>query len=148
MTTNIYPTHTCFDDALDYLVKPLKPELLLCHGIVRPNGYNAAHAWIYNPIEDRIYQWGFMEDGKRCRVSFKLIEYQQQLKVVIFTYYTWQQALHLNARYNHFGPWEQLYYEQTANYPGGRIRKVYECPSSIIAQIIHTDEKDLPNYGN
>src|ERR1043165_3374248 len=78
---NIYPTGTCFDDALDLLVAVLKlnpqwePEIRLVHGICRaPDGHRYAHAWVEDDSDATCAFYGVLQ-GKRRLFKARRDEY-------------------------------------------------------------------------
>lgn len=122
--TTLYPTHTCFDDALDYLGLVATAEgrrglrgLALVHGIcLVPEGESFvgagqpgdrfAHAWVESG--GRVIQ-GAILDGERVYFSILRVEFFEKWRVQDFTRYTPRQAMRQNRLSNHFGPWESKY---------------------------------------
>ena len=114
----VYPTHKCFDDALDFIAERLKAaslaellddveKLLLVHAICcAPDGTPYSHAWV--------------EDGNFCidrgifnneytyfaveKEEFYLAKCVQEC-----TKYSLKEACELNMRHNSYGPWEERY---------------------------------------
>jgi hypothetical protein len=114
----ILPTHTCFDDALDYLAHRFKQDrrtakkLTLVHGILlAPEGAKKdqpfAHAWIEDG--DRVWQDGFLEDGRRVTWSMSVAEFREKMRPQKETRYTAREACAENSRSGHFGPWVAEY---------------------------------------
>lgn len=120
----ILPTHTCFDDALDWIVGRLQQDgasvfdtLFLVHGIqVIPGGqvdadHLFAHAW----VEDGAYCWdfGIIEGGdahgRKCAYAVEPVEYYQTRQVQEATRYTVRQAFVQNRRSGTYGPWKPEY---------------------------------------
>ncbi len=114
----VYPTHVCFDDALDLLVAILKAHqdstkevqadlagnLYLCHGITNTLDRPSAHAWVEDQKMDTVLFVGII-DGKRTNLKGDRQEYYDQLKVSFVKRYSYQQAYWLNRLTNHYGPW-------------------------------------------
>jgi hypothetical protein len=114
----IYPTHRCFDDALDFVTERMKEDpkglenkLLVVHGIVlMPSGPDEgepyAHAW----VEEGSLVWqGGILDGERVYWSVEWSEFRDELRVQEATRYTLRQAYMENQRTNHYGPWLAKY---------------------------------------
>lgn len=114
----IYPTFTCFDDALEFLGDRVKADpvaaarqLMLVHGIcLAPEGPKKgtpfAHAWVEEMKPEGVVVWqaGILE-GQRVLYSVGLQEFTQSFQVQQFTRYTVHQAALENERTCHFGPW-------------------------------------------
>lgn len=116
----ILPTHTCFDDALEYLAARTKADprlahgrrLLLVHGIaVIPEGQPDAgelfaHAW----VEDAGYclTMGLL-DGVRVLVRHERADFYRRLRIQQTTTYTVRQAWRENVRSATYGPWKPEY---------------------------------------
>jgi hypothetical protein len=114
----IYPTHTCFDDALDYLAHRVRQnrraamKLTLVHGILlapegKRKGEPFAHAWVEEG--GRVIQDGLLEDGSRVTWSMSVAEFREKMQPQKTTRYTVRQAARENRRTNHFGPWVPEY---------------------------------------
>lgn len=116
----ILPTHTCFDDALDWIADQVKLDRNLCfslvlvHGIqVIPTGeadggHRFAHAW----VEDGTYCWDFGIIGglgEKCAYSVECAEYYKDRQVQETTRYTVIQAWRENLRTGTYGPWKPEY---------------------------------------
>lgn len=133
--TSILPTHTCFDDALDYLAHRLHQDhrvgerLTLVHGILlAPEGPKAgtpfAHAWVEEALPGGVVVWqdGFVnlggfevplaggilraeKDLARVSYSTPAAAWREKMRVQKETRYTVDQAVAENRRTCHFGPW-------------------------------------------
>lgn len=113
----IYPTHCCFDDAIEYCEWRVKADgtvahrndFLLVHAIVDPpDGPGPhAHAW----VEDgpRVIFAGLFE-GEKVWVEADKAEYLVAIRVLDVTRYTMAEAL-ATARAHDFvsGPWKPEY---------------------------------------
>lgn len=111
----IYPTHTCFDDAIEILCEIIKQdpgiiettEFELVHAIVSPAGKELAHAWIERNRE--ICFWVGIVEGNQIVFASKRDDYRQQFNVVEEKRYTIREMWEENARHNNFGPWIEKY---------------------------------------
>jgi hypothetical protein len=122
---NIYPTHKCFDDALDYLDFIAKTEgrdslerHTLVHGIVvsSKNGIRYAHAWLEDG-DGNIIQGGILK-GEKIYYAMSPTEFAEFLRVEEYTRYTPRQAVAENHRTGHYGPWVEKYRLQCRNRTG------------------------------
>ncbi len=119
----IFPTHTCFDDALEYLAARVAEDrrlarshrLLLVHGLClipigQPDeGQVFAHAW----VEDANSCWTMgLLDGERVIVVRARDEFYANLRVQCATRYTVRQAWRENRRSGTYGPWLPIYQRQ------------------------------------
>jgi hypothetical protein len=112
----IYPTHTCFDDALEYCELIAKREgkqslqqLTLVHAIVlHPEGPRAgqpyAHAWIEEG-DEAIFA-GIL-NGEKVYCVVDRIEYAERLRVQHAWRYTMREAHMMNKQHGTYGPWEK-----------------------------------------
>ena len=114
---SIYPTHTCFDNALDFIAAVLQEnpddrdvlvtELSLVHGIcLAPDGQPYAHAWVEHGAH---CIFAGILDGKQKYFAAFHDDYYAELGVQEVTRYTLQDALTHNRRTGHYGPWERRY---------------------------------------
>lgn len=112
----IRPTHTCFDDALDFIEELLREDprradgpLFLCHAICTgpKTGEPFAHAWV--EWEGEAYQDGFAEELGRVRYVMTLDELERELTPRQVTRYTVREAARENHRAGHYGPWRPEY---------------------------------------
>lgn len=109
----IFPTNTCFDDALDLIDKVAaeKPEelhrLRLVHAIcVAPDGYPFSHAWVEDG-ESVIFTGLF--NGERGHFEADRAGYYEYFQVRETTSYSPAQAAWHNLRTGMYGPWEKKY---------------------------------------
>ncbi len=112
---NLEPTHTCFDDALDYISKRVVADpplahgttLVLVHGIATgANGEPYSHAW----CEENGQCWDAgIWNGQHVYYSVAAAEYYAARRIQETTRYTVKQACLLNYGSNHYGPWEPRY---------------------------------------
>lgn len=122
MNVTIYPTGTCFDDALDGLAIALKSSpaefyldnYALVHAICRkPTGEEYSHAWFECKRPDADGGWvcyfeGYV-DGQRVQVCFDRKSFIEKYPIVEETRYTPRQAWELNEISGHYGPWIERY---------------------------------------
>lgn len=117
------PTHTCFDDALDFVEMVAKnprtivEDYVIVHAICRaPDGNAFAHAWVEH--RNRVFH-GCMFDGERCYLEMLRTQFQLAYRPLDATRYGIEAALAHNARSGHYGPWEPRYRDLVAN--GDRV---------------------------
>lgn len=118
----IFPTHHCFDDALDFITARVRQDpavaesdtLTLVHGIARlPNpdgqlqpGERFAHAW----VEEGNHVWAAgVLDGQRIYFRAERDEYYARLRVEQTTRYSILEAWAENRRTCSYGPWKLEY---------------------------------------
>lgn len=121
----IYPTHTCFDDALDLISDWVLSDhaehyhLRLIHGICKmPDGRPYAHAWVER--NGTCFFIGIV-DGERCIVKATKDEFYTVYLVQETTAYTVLQALDENRKSNHYGPWKPEYRSLCKKNFNGRV---------------------------
>jgi len=110
---NIYPTGTCFDDAMELVEEIIKSDksklstLFLVHGICRePGGELFSHAWVEEG--DSCYFDGII-NGEQAHIECDRAGFHDHFDVQEFTRYTMHKAFTENIRTNNFGPWEEKY---------------------------------------
>jgi hypothetical protein len=112
---NIYPTGTCFDDAianLTYLMKRegvsrvKNGEFRIVHAIIHPKEEKEAlaHAWIESPTS--VYFSGIV-DGEKILVEVNRTEYYLNANVKKAVSYTLFEAYEEEMRRGHYGPWDE-----------------------------------------
>lgn len=114
----IYPTHTCFDDALELMAMlnspELQPKLTVVHALCQaPDGGVYAHAWLERDGIGAIF--GGIFKGEKVYVEAPLEEYRAGLKIQDETRYTVSEAIRENRRTNHLGPWVERYRQACAD---------------------------------
>ena len=126
----IHPTHTCFDDAVEFIeelikehpdkLEDIKTSLLLVHGIcLLPNGQRYAHGWVEDNKTDSCYFKGIVE-SECVFLQADRPGFYENFKVQETTKYTlWQVHLE-NMLSGTFGPWDKKYLALT-----GKDRKIY-----------------------
>lgn len=128
---DIYPTFTCFDDALEFVEDLVRTKntaaltnVLVVHAIcVMPSGERYAHAWVETG-GNCIFK-GVIE-GEACYITARQSEYYDHFAVQETTKYNWLQAGLENRLAGTYGPWEQKYLALTRQGKGNKKRKVYE----------------------
>ena len=114
------PTHTCFDDALDYLewlaFNQQWGRLLECtlvHGVcLTPDGRPYVHAWVEFP--DNCVGAGIVA-GERVWYYVRRRDWLKEFRPQLTTRYTLKEAYENNKRTNHYGPWESYYRDMILN---------------------------------
>lgn len=107
---NLEPTHTCFDDALDFLnlmvlANRVKlEEWRLVHALCRFEGQLYAHAWCERNGETVMA--AYVIDGKHTYVETDRAGHYEIFQPVEVWSYSVREAAGLNLRHGHFGPWE------------------------------------------
>lgn len=111
----IHPTHSCFDDAIDYInflatenpsdIQRMNKEYRVCHGIcLFPDGEKYAHAWLEyrnSTIEGGIY------DGQKVAVRQPKADFYKRQRPVKVLRYTIKQTIKLEKDiYGYCGPWD------------------------------------------
>jgi hypothetical protein len=105
---DILPTHTCFDDALDFIYEVIKQHpdnekgLYLVHGIVYADGRPSAHAWVEDG--DKVIFAGILE-GEKSYFAAERKEYYRELKVKTTAKYSVKAAMRQNLITGNYGPW-------------------------------------------
>ena len=115
--TTIYPTHECFNDALEFLGELAKQQnpllhsgrLILVHGTcLHPkDGHEYAHAWVEQ--DEKFVIFAGIHNGKHKYFAASRAEYYNDAKVQETTKYTPRQAAQENLRSGHYGPWLDKY---------------------------------------
>ena len=134
----IYPTHRCFDNAIEFCEEMAREhpvealQLQVVHGIVlvpdeqptdghdaRP-GDRSVHAWVETP-DGHVWDAGLL-DGQLIRFKVQREEYYAHYRVQETTHYTLEQVLEANRASGHYGPWRPEYQALC------RDRGTYVCP--------------------
>lgn len=121
---DIYPTHTCFDDALDFIARMLKkggqspPDLAkkyrVVHGLYRVDQVLycekkvIAHAWVLDREHNEAIQDGYLKE-ERVTYSIAIEEFRKLFNTIHETIYTLHEVAKLNAKHNNYGPWDRIY---------------------------------------
>ena len=124
-TLELRPTHTCFDDALDFISEAIKrvpfDERMavinshwLVHGVLKmPDGRPYSHAWVEVAQPDgewRCWGAGILPGGMRAYYAAVRREYYEHMRVTDdVTRYTLGDAWRLNYESGHYGPWKPEY---------------------------------------
>lgn len=123
----ILPTHSCFDDSLEFigmhLAEPdmaswVRAHIVLCHGLCRRpkdvrfigEGDVFAHAWLERLDTDEVMvvQAGVV-NGRKVYYSMTRAEFETVLRPIEVTRYTVDEALAENRRTMSYGPWKAAY---------------------------------------
>lgn len=114
----IHPTHTCFDDAMDFLAEVAKerPEdlraarYLVVHAICRKPGTEDrfSHAWVLDTKMDLAIQRGIL-NGEPIWFCSSRADLEADLRPLEARRYTPREACAENEASGHFGPWEPRY---------------------------------------
>ena len=117
-TITLLPTHSCFDDMLDYFhslaAHGRQDAHRLVHGIVLYEGREMSHAWILkNGVE--VLQT-FMKDGQKVLVGMPLKAFLATATPIAETRYTWEEAKEQNRVHGTLGPWVERYLILCRNY--------------------------------
>ena len=135
---DVLPTGTCYDDCIEYMSEAWglgQLDILLCHGIIG-NPRQHSHAWLYCPSENEVSHFGIV-DGEKVRVTGTKQELYTSLQVMECTYYSIQQMLYYNWRFNNYGPWEQKYVNACKDYSDQVISPTYERPNRELVKIFN-----------
>lgn len=116
----MYPTHQCFDDAIEFLTAriqrrdlPDTTTLRLVHGMcLAQNGTEYAHAWVEE--QGRCVDCGIV-DGERVFFQLATPAYYEMRSVQRTRCYTIDEAWAWNLRSGHHGPWEKPYIDHLAH---------------------------------
>jgi hypothetical protein len=119
MRGEIRPTHTCFDDALEFFAERLKAKpalakangFVLVHGVLlAPSGPHEgepfAHAWVEEAGE--VWNSGLLE-GQLIYYAVDRDEWYREMRLQDSTRYSPRAAWEANERSGHNGPWEERY---------------------------------------
>lgn len=111
----IYPTHSCFDDAMefvDYVAREFKGEdvpIQLVHGLMTgDDGQPHAHAWV-EETNMKLAVFAGMHKGEKVYFYTPIDQFYAGYKITETTKYSVIEALENNLRTIHFGPWEPKY---------------------------------------
>jgi hypothetical protein len=122
--TTIYPTHSCFDDAMefvDWMAVEFADEkeglegISLVHSINETqDGKRYAHAWVEDSSTDVAIFAGIFK-GVKAYFGSPIKEFYARYNVQETTRYTVTEAIMNNLRTYNFGPWEEKYIALCAN---------------------------------
>jgi len=114
------PTHTCFDDALDYLalIALAAPWTLerytLVHGVcLTPWDAPYVHGWVEHGNFECVSGWLHRDQLVYCTIRRR--DFYAEYRPQVTTRYTPAQAYRENLRTGHYGPWETSYREMILN---------------------------------
>lgn len=142
--STILPTHTCFDDALEFFSLFFEPGHAravvhthrIVHGKLAGNdaGVPYAHAWVEHRADDfervfgsrprgggAVWQAGYI-DGGRVWWALDMLDFYEGYSVREVHVYTLQEAIDEIIRLGHNGPWDTELHALVAKQgEGGRI---------------------------
>jgi len=123
---DIHPTHDCFTDALELFDALLRsawssgvdarPDLRLVHAICKASNERFSHAWVEDDVRHLALFVGIV-DGERQTFGAPVDEYRAHYEVQEDVRYTYQQAIRLNRKSRHYGPWEHRFSELCSDKP-------------------------------
>lgn len=112
----IYPTHTCFDDAVDYInhlcttnpqdIRKINADYRICHGIcLCEDNTPYAHCWLEyrnSVIDGGIYK------GEKVAVRSPKHEFYKRTRPQKICRYTIKKSIELEKKiYGYCGPWDE-----------------------------------------
>lgn len=122
----VYPTHTCFDDALDFIEILIKAKVAVTESDLEK--YRVVHAICEMPDTGELYAHGWVEDtkehlciwraiiqGKSVWVRGEKSEFYTYFRVKEATVYTIREACEQNKLHNNYGPWKEEYRKLTTD---------------------------------
>jgi hypothetical protein len=139
--TAILPTHTCFDDALDYIEARLRQgcppgRLFLIHAKATiPDGPDRgqvfAHAWAEEVKASSVVciQQGFY-NGQRITYEVDREEFYRELSPLTTYRYTLPEAWAQNRRHATYGPWEPELQVLCGRRPRMEKHEEAQCPNA------------------
>ncbi len=108
--TEILPTHTCFDDAIQNLIflmesrgRHIAGRMKVVHAIIEPEGAPLSHAWI--ELDRRVFFSGILK-GETVMVETDLAEYYRQSRIKVLRRYSIWAAYAEEQRTGRYGPWD------------------------------------------
>lgn len=115
----IYPTHSCFDDAMEFIEElakqrnPIVHQMHVVHGIcLHPDdNHRYSHAWVEEA--EKFVIFAGIHKGVKQYFAAPRDEYHADARVQEFTKYTALEAAQANRRTGSLGPWEQKYLRLT-----------------------------------
>lgn len=115
--STVYPTHTCFDDAIDIMVEFAQSHpaaitmerITLVHAICQmDDGQDFSHAWVESKHLGRAYFKG-LQNGRKELFECDAKSYRKDLKAREITEYDYSAMVKENYRHATYGPWEKKY---------------------------------------
>jgi hypothetical protein len=112
----LYPTFSCFDDAMhfiEYVWKnyPSLDEIFVVHAIGKAHDEGEtrySHGWVEDHNVGVCIYAGYLK-GVKVYMCSPIEEYYSKFKFIETTKYTPKQAITLNLKHGTFGPWEPKY---------------------------------------
>lgn len=136
---DVYPTHTCFDDAFEYIelsirqqfytIPYMKENLFLAHGICQlGNGHRYAHAWIEDKGTNEVIFKGLIGAEKQAAyLTADKKDYYERFNVQETTLYSMREAADLNKATGHLGPYKDEYTKLC-----GKDKTLYDKNGNIV----------------
>lgn len=133
--TTIFPTFECFTDAMEFIdvIARENPEKIknttLVHAIcVTDEGREYAHGWVEDSHLEAVIFCGIWM-GAKTYFAAPFKEFFKTYRVKESTRYTVEEAVKMNLRTVHLGPWEEKYSALCGNgeqtiLGGGHMEKV------------------------
>lgn len=126
---NVYPTHSCFDDAIEYIIhigetdQGYLKNLSITHALLKVNNKQFvgqhkgkfAHAWVNDKKKKTILHSG-IKGGERVIISWDNEVYFEHHEIIEFTEYTVEEIIEMNAKFLSYGPWEERYLKYCGEY--------------------------------
>jgi hypothetical protein len=138
----LYPTFSCFDDAMHYIEYVLKaaPEMdniFVVHaiGIAHDEeGRRYSHAWVEDHNVGVAIYAGFLQ-GVKVYLCSPLNEYYSKFKFIETTKYTPMEAVNNNLKHGSFGPWEPKYVALCGNGEHTILGDVTDVRASVMGPL-------------
>lgn len=156
----IAPTHTCFDDALDWFEQVINPRTVtpftldtfrVVHGVCQAAGsVQYAHAWVEQSGCDACYRADVGEElvppmlawqagmmgGLRVYFGIERSAYYETYRVQRATLYSLGAVVELNRSSGHYGPWEPEYVALCQQHSEGRVFGMVTGPAPSVYIVI------------
>lgn len=107
----ILPTHTCFDDALRYVVTfggEDRSDIRIIHALCRGDGDREyLHAWVEqkNELGERVAVNGAVVQDEFMYIFVPVLEYRERMRIVIKHQYDFVEAVIESLKNDSSGPW-------------------------------------------
>jgi len=112
----VLPTHTCFDDALEFLEDLARREepfthFRVVHALLKnPDSEVYAHAWLLNTANNTVVFAGIY-DNEKIYIEADADEYYSKIDILDMTQYDSVEICEMNHLYGTYGPWKTQYLE-------------------------------------
>lgn len=148
--STIVPTHSCFDDAIEFFelflgdLRRAATVFRVVHGVLRGHdeGEPYGHGWVeqlpgtdfglidFRPPARVVWQGGLI-DGARVYFALDRSDFFRGYGVQRFWSYTLQEAVEHNMRSGHYGPWQPEVRELVLSKAAGRIVGRAQCGAPL-----------------